>query len=230
MIDRLSETGNQSLDFLRGGSRQTAHEYVREMLRRAILNGDLTSGSRLVQAELAASLEVSTTPVREALRDLSAEGLVRFDPHRGAVVAEIDKEELHEIFEIREILEPHAMRMAVEQMTDHLLTNLRKVHQRMIDDPHSATFVDLNRTFHMAIYEAGTSPRMLAILRSLEDAAVMYIGAALKKVPGLRETAIHDHGRILEALERRDADAAIEALLQHLKLPITAIEGVTGSS
>ncbi len=224
MVDAVKGEGSEGLDFLRGGSRQTAHEYVREMLRRAILNGDLASGSRLVQAELAASLEVSTTPVREALRDLSVEGLVRFDPHRGAVVTELDREELREIYEIRELIEPHAMRMAVENMTEHLLVSLRKVHQRMIDDPHSATFVDLNRTFHMAIYEAGTSPRMLAILRSLEDAAVMYIGAALKKVPGVRETAIHDHGRILDALERRDAEAAVVALLQHLRLPIKAIE------
>ena len=73
--------------------RQTAHEFVRSVLRRAILSGELAGGTRLVQAELAAVLEVSTTPVREALRELASEGLVRFDPHRGAVVQELSGEE-----------------------------------------------------------------------------------------------------------------------------------------
>ncbi len=207
-----------------GGNRQTAHEYVREVLRRAILNGELVTGARLVQAELAATLDVSTTPVREALRDLATEGLIRFDPHKGAVVTELDGEDLRDIYEIRQILEPHAMRQAVPHMTDSLIASLHRVHQRMIDDPHSATFVDLNRVFHMAIYEAGTSSRMLSIIRSLEDAAVMYIGASLKRVPGLRESAIEEHSAILRALEARDPDAAVEAIRTHLQLPMKAIE------
>ena len=214
-------------DLLRGGGRQTAHEYVREVLRRAILNGELAGGSRLVQAELAATLEVSTTPIREALRDLASEGLVRFDPHRGAVVTEIDRDDLLDIYELRRLLEPHAMRLAVPHVTDHLIAQLRKVHQRMIDDPHSASFVDLNRTFHMAIYEAGASPRLLSIIRSLEDAAVMYVGAAVKHVSGLREDANRDHGAILDALEARDADAAVAVIDHHLTLPIKALEELT---
>lgn len=212
-------------DLLAGSNRQTAHEYVREVLRRSILNGDLAGGERLVQAELAATLEVSTTPVREALRDLASEGLVRFDPHRGAVVTELDREDLQDIYEIRRILEPAAMRQAVPHMTDHLLEQLKKVHQRMIDDPQSASFVDLNRIFHMAIYEPAISSRMMSIIRSLEDAAVMYIGAALKTVEGLRDQAIHDHSDILDALEKRDVEAAVEALSSHLTLPIKADEG-----
>lgn len=224
MLEWIDGGEARDLGSLGAGSRQTAHEYVREILRRAILNGELTNGTRLVQAELAATLDVSTTPVREALRDLATEGLIRFDPHKGAVVAELDGDDLRDIYEIRQILEPHAMRQAVPHVTEGLLVSLRKVHQRMIDDPHSATFVDLNRIFHMAIYEAGTSSRMLAIIRSLEDAAVMYIGAVLKQVDGLREAAIHDHSEILAALERRDADAAVAAIEEHLRLPMRAID------
>ena len=230
MQDLFNGENERVPDLLAGSNRQTAHEYVREVLRRTILNGDLAGGERLVQAELAATLEVSTTPVREALRDLASEGLVRFDAHRGAVVTEIDGEELQDIYEIRRILEPAAMYQAAPQITDALLVQLRKVHQRMIDDPQSSSFVDLNRIFHMAIYEAGVSSRMMSIIRSLEDAAVMYIGAALKQVPGLRDQAIHDHGEILEALERRDTEAAVAAITSHLKLPVKAIEAVTESS
>lgn len=225
MYDVFKEDGHE-LGSLSARSRQTAHEYVREVLRRAILNGDLASGSRLVQAELAATLDVSTTPVREALRDLASEGLVRFDPHRGAVVTELDVEDVRDIYEIRTILEPHAIRQAVPHISDHLLAQLRTLHQRMIDEKHSASFVDLNRTFHMAIYEAGSSPRLLSILRSLEDAAVMYIGASLKRVPGVRDNAIQDHEAILKTLEARDAEGAVEAILKHLKLPNWAIDNL----
>jgi DNA-binding GntR family transcriptional regulator len=207
-----------------GGGRQTAHEFVREAIRRAILNGDLPSGARLVQAELAATLEVSTTPVREALRDLASEGLVRFDPHRGAVVQELSAEELHEIYEIRMILEPVAMRQAVPKLTDELLQRLRKLHQRMIDEPHSAEWVDYNRTFHMAVYESAASPRLASIIRGLQDASVMYIGASLHDVPSLRTEANEQHARILDALERRDTEAAVEAITEHLGVALKAFE------
>lgn len=215
--------GEQGGSSMSGMTRQTAHEYVREMLRRAILSGELESGSRLVQAELAANLEVSTTPVREALRDLASEGLIRFDPHRGAVVTELRADELEDIYEIRRILEPHAMRQAIPHITDKTLATLRKLHERMQAERHSATFVDLNRTFHMAIYEAGVSSRLVQILRGLEDAAVMYIGASLKSVEGLRDQAIHDHGDILDAIERKDIEGAVEAIQHHLQLPLKAI-------
>lgn len=206
------------------GARQTAHEFVRGVLRRAILSGDLKGGTRLVQADLASMLEVSTTPVREALRDLSSEGLIRFDPHRGAVVQELSGEELREIYMIREILEPVALRLAVPRLTDELIERLRALHEKMTEEPHSAAWVDANRNFHMAIYEAADSPRLSAIIRGLEDSSVMYIGASLKDVPDLRPAAIHDHGAILEALERRDADAAVAAVVTHLGLAIAAFE------
>ncbi len=205
-----------------GATRQTAHEFVRSVLRRAILNGELGSGSRLVQAELAAMLDVSTTPVREALRDLATEGLVQFDPHRGAIVSELSAEDVHDIYEIRRVLEPLAMRQAVPNVSDALLARLRKLHQGMLDEPHSVDWVDRNRVFHMAVYETAASPRLAAIIRNLQDASVMYIGASLKHKPGLREDANHGHAEILDALERRDVEAAVRALDEHLRTSIDA--------
>lgn len=206
------------------GNRQTAHEFVRNILRRAILSGDLAGGSRLVQADLASMLEVSTTPVREALRDLASEGLIRFDPHRGAVVQELSGEELREIYMIREILEPFAMRLAVPKVTPELLDRLRRLHEKMATEPHSAEWVDTNRLFHLSIYEAAGYPRLSAIIKGLEDASVMYIGASLKDVDELHQAAIHDHEAILSALEEGDADAAVEAVITHLGLAIKAFE------
>lgn len=212
------------------GARQTAHEFVRNILRRAILSGELAGGTRLVQADLAAMLEVSTTPVREALRDLASEGLIRFDPHRGAVVHELSGDELREIYMIREVLEPFALRLAVENVTPELLERLGALHARMASEPHSAEWVDANRQFHLTIYEAAGFPRLSAIIRSLEDASVMYIGASLKEVENLRETAIQDHEQILTALENGDADAAVGAVITHLRLAIQAFEARSAES
>lgn len=205
-------------------TRQTAHEYARGVLRRAMLNGDLKSGTRLVQAELAATLGVSTTPVREALRDLAAEGLVQFDPHRGAIVSELSTEDVHDVYDIRMILEPVAMSQAVPKLTDDLLAQLRELHDSMLNEPHSAEWVDRNRSFHMAVYEAAASPRLTAIIRNLQDASVMYIGASLQGQPALRNAANHDHSAILEALEQRDVDKATVALKRHLRTSIDAFD------
>lgn len=203
---------------------QTAHEFVRSVLRRGILNGELGGGTRLVQAEIAATLDVSTTPVREALRDLATEGLVQFDPHRGAIVSEFSVDDVHDIYEIRAVLEPLAMRQAVPHLSDSLLARLRELHRTMLDEPHSADWVDRNRVFHMAVYETAASPRLAAIIRNLQDASVMYIGASLKDKPSLRDEANHDHAEILAALESRDPDAAVAALTKHLRTSIEAFD------
>ncbi|HEX6299996.1 MAG TPA: GntR family transcriptional regulator [Acidimicrobiia bacterium] len=225
MEETTPEFKVEPVDRVFSASRQTAHEYVLGVLRRAILNGELSSGSRLVQAELAAMLDVSTTPVREALRDLATEGLVQFDPHRGAIVSELSAEDVHDIYEIRRVLEPLAMRQAVANVSDALIARLRKLHEGMLAEPHSVDWVDRNRVFHMAVYETAASPRLAAIIRNLQDASVMYIGAFLQQKPGLREDANRDHAEILDALERRDTEAAVKALEDHLLTSITAFAG-----
>lgn len=223
-MDSTPQTGLAAVGDQYSSTRQTAHEFVRGVLRRAILNGELQGGTRLVQAEIAAMLDVSTTPVREALRDLATEGLVQFDPHRGAIVAELSVDDVHDIYEIRMVLEPLAMRQAVPHLSDALLDRLRGLHRTMLDEPHAADWVDRNRVFHMAVYETAASPRLAAIIRNLQDASVMYIGASLKDKPTLRDEANHDHADILAALESRDADAAVVALTEHLRTAIDAFD------
>lgn len=215
-IPSLAESLGQRVE---PGTRQTAHEFVRETLRTAILSGNLTGGTRLVQADIADMLQVSTTPVREALRDLASEGMIRLDAHRGGVVHELSNEELSEIYDIRAIMEPAAMREAVSLMTDEIIERVTRIHERMLADPESAEFVDLNRDFHLAIYDAAGSPRMAAILKGLLDASVMYVSAGHRGRPELRHKAVADHGQIIEALKKRDAEAAAEAILEHINIP-----------
>jgi DNA-binding GntR family transcriptional regulator len=218
-----SNTLANSFAELTVSARATAHEYVRSVLRRAILNGDLTTGQRLVQTELAANLDVSTTPVREALRDLATEGLVQFDPHRGAIVTELTTQELLDIYDIRLVLEPLAMRQAVPRVTDDLIAVLHRTHQKMLEEPHSGEWVDRNRVFHMAVYETAASARLASIIRNLQDASMMYVSASLLHHPSLRQQANQEHAAILDALERRDADAAVATITEHLETSRNAI-------
>lgn len=203
----------------RARSRQTAHEFVRETLRRSILSGELPGGTRLVQSELAEALDVSTTPIREALRDLASEGLVKLDAHRGGIVHELQAEELLEIYEIRRILEPEAMRMAVGRMSDDVIDRAVKLHERMQESEISADFITLNREFHLTIYDAVDSPRLIGILQGLLDASAMYVSASILARPQLRLQAVADHSDILDALRARDPARAAQAMLDHIRIP-----------
>ena len=96
-----------------------------DSLRQSILNGDLVGGTKLSLAEIASTFDVSTTPAREALRELSFEGLVRIDSYRGGVVTAVTKAEVEEIVRIRQVLEPMAAREAVDGMTPEILDDAR---------------------------------------------------------------------------------------------------------
>lgn len=199
--------------------RQTAHEFVRETLRRAILNGDLKGGTRLVQADLAKELNVSTTPVREALRDLDAEGLIELDAHRGGIVRQLSMEELEEIYGLRILLEVEAMCRACERMTPELLAKAERIHGKMMEAPESDSWVTLNREFHLTLYEAADSPRLLSILGGLLDASVIYVSANLQSKPEVRARAAEDHAHMIEVLREGDVGAAEAAIRQHLEIP-----------
>ena len=194
--------------------------YVRETIRLLILNGDLPGGTRLVQSDLARQLDVSTTPVREALRDLASEGLIRIDAHRGAVVSELDQDDLEEVYQIRQLLEPLAVELAFPQMTQEALDRATELHEAMSAAPHSAAWVQLNRDFHMTIYEMSGRPRLVALLRSLQDASVMALSAKLQEIPSLRTVAIAEHGQLLDALRAGDLEGAKAVILEHVTLSI----------
>ncbi len=156
---------------LSGRRRGTAHVYVRETLRQDILNGTLPGGTRLAQTDIANQLGVSTTPVREALRDLASEGLVTIDPHRGGFVMEMTRDDVVEIYEIRYQLEPMALRLAFPRITDEIVERLDQLNEEMSATSHLATWVELNRDFHMSIYAVLERPRLLSIIGSIFDAS-----------------------------------------------------------
>lgn len=199
---------------------RTATDYVSDSLRRSILNGDLVGGTRLSLAEIASTFDVSTTPVREALRELSFEGLVRIDSYRGGVVTAVTQAEVEEIVRIRSVLEPMAAREAVDGMTPTILDEAQEILDEMAASDSWDVWVQGNRAFHRKLYEASSSRRLVELIKSLQDTQVVFVSATLRKSPMLKETATRDHNEMIASIRAGDADRLIEVTLRHLTIPI----------
>jgi DNA-binding GntR family transcriptional regulator len=210
---------------------QTAHEFVRETLRHAILNGDLPGGSRLIQAKIAADLDVSTTPVREALRDLAADGLIHLFAHRGGIVRGTDMKEMQEIYDLRCLLEPYCMRLAAEQISEAELDEAERLQGRMErKDCSVGEWVELNRMFHAVLIDACRSPRLMAMVNGLRDAAAIYVGLGLRSAPHHLDTSHAEHRALLDACRAHDPEAAATALAHHLQGTVRVLsEGASAS-
>jgi DNA-binding GntR family transcriptional regulator len=219
MVDEPVAQAENWADALRGG-RRTAHEFVRETLRRAILRGDLTGGERLIQGDLATTLNVSTTPVREALRDLATEGLITLDRHRGGTVRGLNWEDMEEIVLIREQLEPLAIRRACERINETSLHNAEKLRQAMGKEKDLGNWVELNTQFHFLFHAAIEAPRLTVVLNGLEEAAAVYVAQAQRWHPEIRRRANEQHQSLVEACRQRNVDSALRAMKGHSALPI----------
>jgi DNA-binding GntR family transcriptional regulator len=204
------------LPLLGHGGVRTAHRTVTDRLREAILSGELPGGTRLVQSELAASLAVSVTPVREALRDLVGEGLVEFDPYRGATVHEPTLEELEEIYELRSLLTARTVAEGVQRITDDELAAAESLHREMKAQSDPATWLDLNRQFHHVLDAASRRPLYQEVLGRLADLSALYVGVSISGSKSRRKQANSDHAELIAAYRDRDADAAVELALRHL--------------
>jgi len=208
----------------------TTHEFVRETLRGAILRGDLDGGARLVQADVAQWLRVSTTPVREAMRDLATEGLIVLSNHRGATVRGLDWEEMQEILLIRRQIEQLAVTTGVERITDLELGRAEMLCELMADEADLGTWVDLNRRFHFVLHEAMRLSQLIDIIKRLEQSAAIFIAQAQRRNPDIRRRANADHVTLLDAYRQRDSAAALEIQGHHLLLPLDTSRPGAGRS
>lgn len=203
---------------------RTAHEFVRRTLRAAVVDGTLPAGARLVQADLAQQLGVSTTPVREALRDLATEGLIMLDPHRGALVRTLDIDELREIYDLRLALEPMMVRRVISTMTPERLDRAAALQRRMEEPCEPTTWSDLNRDFHAVLSEPDDSSRLASILAGLRDSAAPYVARSLVSRPEQVPEANAEHAELLDLYRGGDVARAVELTLSHLRATVRAIE------
>jgi len=208
----------------------TAREYVRDQLRQQILSGELAGGARLVQTQVATDFKVSTTPVREALLDLASEGLVRFDSHRGAVVSQPNIQELWETFELRRVLEPMVMRLAVPKLTSEVADQLDAFCDRMEATSDPVEWVPLNREFHGVFMEICESPRLASFVGILHDSAMSFLTTAMQFRPEMMEHGNRDHRLMASSARAGDVETASRCAATHMNITMTAAKGLFGAS
>jgi DNA-binding GntR family transcriptional regulator len=190
--------------------RQTLAESITGRLRQLILDGQLPPGQSLRPADLAPRLGVSVMPVREALRILEAEGLVTFKPRIGARVAEIDAEDVEELYLVRGALEGLAARLAVKNLTDEDLLDLHEAFDEMTAARARDDFDEFShwdREFHRRHFTASGRPGLVKRILDMWDFGRRIYAIA----PHTRESmepAYAAHRAILEALDARDARGA----------------------
>ncbi|SFR15541.1 GntR family transcriptional regulator [Poseidonocella sedimentorum] len=182
-----------------------------------IRSGALAPGARLLETDIAARLQTSRTPVREAIRRLEAEGLVDHQPRTGAIVRVLDYSEIMELYEMRTVLEGTAARLAARAASPMEIEELKSIHQEMIRSPgDSAGQVLLNRQFHTRLLEAARNRFLLRAAVSVEK-TLLILGPSAMEFPERMREAFAEHGAVIEALEARDGAGAELAMRRHME-------------
>ena len=190
-------------------------ELVADALRQAILQGQFKSKQPLRQDEIAAEFGVSKIPVREALFQLKAEGLVTFYPNRGAVVSELSAAEVDEIYAMRSALESLALRRAIPRLSEADFFRAEGALAALDQEQNPAGWSELNWEFHALLYHAARMPRLMSTVERLHHNVARYLILYLAGM-AYQETSQAEHRAILAAARQRDSDAAVAHLEQHL--------------
>ncbi|MFI8962848.1 GntR family transcriptional regulator [Streptomyces sp. NPDC053493] len=206
----------------------TAQQFVLAELRRAITGGELRPGDPIRQDSLAARLDVSRVPLREALKTLEAEGLVVHHVHRGYFVAELSLDDLEEIYRIRRILETEAVLAALRRGPDGLFASLEAI-QREVEEAAGTgdvtAMAEANRRFHFTLVEASGMPRLVRLIATLWDATDAYRSLYYTEEPH-RARAVHEHRAVLSAVLESDERALVHWLDEHRDHAVAALREV----
>lgn len=216
MADASPRSNDQALS---GDAPVPSSERVYQALRHRILAGMLEPGSRLVELQLATEFTVSRTPVREALKRLTAEGLIRVDPVRGIVVSDVDARELEEIFVVREVLDGLAARLAAGRVSSTDLTKLHLLMDMMRDAVRTGQWegmVQANIKFHDVLHQAAGNERLRHLTRNLLDFVRRFSNEAFASQERAAEV-LAEHEEIIRAMELRDPDLAEKVARRHVE-------------
>jgi len=196
---------------------RTKEEQVADFLREGIISGVYPRGSRLKQAEIAQQLNLSITPVREALKLLEAEGYVSGDSYRGVRVVPFDAAASAEILQLRLLLEAQLVRGAAEKVTGKDISELRALadeFEQAFTQGDRAAARGVNYRFHRRLYDIAAMPQTLHFVQILW---ARYPFDLINAVGGRGQDAAREHDAILKALTEGDASAAMLAMREHIE-------------
>jgi DNA-binding GntR family transcriptional regulator len=202
--------------------RRTTAETLAALLREEIQRGELRPGEKLRQTEMAARFAVSTTPIREAFALLQAQGFLRMDPHRGAVVFRPSAKDLVDSQEIRTALETLAVTKAVDNLDDETLGELQGLIDEMRQTRDGDTWVRLNQLFHLRLYTASGNDRLVEMITTLREASNAYIRMQVSYSPPDRGSN-DQHQMILDACRAKDVVKARRIVAAHIKSTVTQL-------
>lgn len=191
------------------------------VVRAGIIEGRYAPAARITEQEIAELAGVSRTPVREALRRLHAEGLLRFAPNQGAFVNHWSEEEAEEIFELRSMIESIGARRAARNASDEQIAELRRLAERQLSESqdrkpgHLERIADLNSRFHQLVQECAGSQRLKIMMGVLIEAPLVLQTFRDYGEDDLVRSAAH-HLEIVQALEARDQDWAASVMRSHV--------------
>ena len=208
-----------------GAKAQRGEEAARiaAALREQIIGGAFEQDARLGQDALATQFSVSRMPVRDALRQLEAEGFVVAAPNCGARVAPVSVDDLLEIGEMRVAAETLALKTALPNLSNAHIGRAAAI-QADLEAAPTARFGELNNAFHMILYEPCNRPRLLAHIRNLGHAADRYLQMTVARLDYARASH-EEHRMLIEACRNRDETAALDCLTRHIERACQALAG-----
>ena len=198
-----------------GARHQPLREQVRDLIRDRIVRGQLAPGNRLVERTLAEELGVSRVPVREALNLLKGEGFVQDVPRRGVIVTTLSREDIDDLFEVREALEVQAARLACLRATQdevEYLVGIADRAQQARDSGDFAAIADLNEAFHDAIPRLAHNRTLATTLEPLEGR--LHWVLRQNRSP---ESLIREHSELAAAIAARDPERAADVARRHVE-------------
>lgn len=187
-----------------------------QALRSAILRGEIAPDAHLTVGQLAEQLGMSPTPVREAIRTLQAEGLIKHQPHHSLSVTGLSPKDVHDIYQLRATLESLATRLAVPRLTDADLEALAALVSGMREALARGDLDQVNRLnadWHLKLYSAADNNVLLDVVLRLWGKFVMGVNWI---VPGHAEQSMQQHDALMEAIQARDAEAAARLMETHI--------------
>ena len=194
-------------------------EDIFNTLREAIISGELKPNERLMEVKLAEKMGVSRTPVREAIRKLELEGLVKMIPRKGAHVAELSTKDIIDVLEIRATLDGMATGLAAERITDEEIKGLGSIQiqfENYANKDNLQGSIKKDVEFHDLIYKASRNKRLVQISSNLREQVQRFRVIYIKDYSDPREL-IKEHRCILEAVSNHDKEKAVECAQRHIK-------------